>query len=132
MPNKWIAVDFDGTLSTHGRTDPNDQYAVGKPIPKMLERVKDWVAQGKTVKIFTGRLGGDGDKDKHKAAISAFLKENGLPDLEVTNIKDHHMEELWDDRAIGVVKNTGEIKGPYDPQKQETLKAKARSNLSQR
>lgn len=126
-PKKWIAVDFDGTLATHGRTDPNDPYAVGKPIPKMVDRVKDWVKQGKEVRIFTGRLGGDGNASKHTKAIHGFLEKQGLPKLAVTNVKDHHMQELWDDRAVGVVKNTGEIATPHEP---NTLKAKARKKLA--
>jgi hypothetical protein len=28
--------------------------------------------------------------------------------LEVTNVKDLHMVELWDDRCVQVVSNTGE------------------------
>jgi hypothetical protein len=30
-----------------------------------------------------------------------------LPDLEVTNAKDMDMIELWDDRAVQVIPNTG-------------------------
>jgi hypothetical protein len=30
-----------------------------------------------------------------------------LPELEITNRKDHQMLALWDDRAVGVVKNIG-------------------------
>jgi hypothetical protein len=31
-----------------------------------------------------------------------------LPDLEVTNVKDLHMIELWDDRCVQVTTNLGE------------------------
>jgi hypothetical protein len=37
----------------------------------------------------------------------AWLKAQGLPELEVTDRKDFGMIELWDDRAIQVVQNTG-------------------------
>ena len=33
----------------------------------------------------------------------------GLPELEVTNVKGHHIKEIWDDRARQVVSNTGEF-----------------------
>ena len=120
-PDKWIAVDFDGTLATHKKGSATNE--TGRPIPLMKQRVLDWHKAGKTVKIFTGRLGEPGQKQKQIGIIKKWLKANGLPDLEVTNIKDHKMEELWDDRAIGIKKNTGEIEGPT------TLKAKARKNL---
>jgi hypothetical protein len=31
-----------------------------------------------------------------------------LPELEVTNVKDHRMIELWDDRCVQVTTNLGE------------------------
>jgi len=37
------------------------------------------------------------------------LIDNGLPELEVTNVKDFAMIELWDDRCKQVIINTGEL-----------------------
>ena len=37
------------------------------------------------------------------------MNKNGLPDLEITNVKDYYMERLYDDRAIRVQRNTGRI-----------------------
>ena len=42
------------------------------------------------------------------ALVKAWLKQNGLPDLEVTNTKDFKMIELWDDRAVQVSRNSGQ------------------------
>ena len=35
-----------------------------------------------------------------------FVWEDGLP-LEITDRKDFHMIQLWDDRAVEVIQNTG-------------------------
>ena len=102
---EYKAVDFDGTLAhyTHWKGSTN----LGKPIDKMLNRVKKWVDNGEKVKIFTARA----DDPKAVEAIKKWLKKNGLPELDVTNIKDKFMTEIWDDRAKQVEKNTGELIG---------------------
>lgn len=43
--------------------------------------------------------------------MAAWLVKHGLPDLEVTNVKDFAMLELWDDRCVQVLPNTGEQVG---------------------
>lgn len=101
--NTWIGVDLDGTLAHY--TSFKGSTIIGKPILKMIDRVKKWVQKGKKVKIFTARA----DNPKAVKAIKKWLDKVGLPELEITNIKDHMMSELWDDRAIQVKKNTGEI-----------------------
>jgi hypothetical protein len=99
----WIGVDFDGTLAAyHGYKGKQ----LGKPVDKMVNRVLQWVKDGKTVKIFTARAA---DKSQVQA-IKDWLKANDLPDLEVTNVKDKGMTQLWDDRAVGIKINTGEPK----------------------
>ena len=98
---RWIGVDLDGTLAVH--TSWKGDHHIGEPIPEMMERVKKWIKAGKIVKIFTARA----TKESNKPIIKAWLKKHGLPELEVTNIKDQGMIELWDDRAVRVQKNTG-------------------------
>ncbi len=56
MSGKWIGVDFDHTLC---RDD-------GSPVEVMVDRVKRWLAQGLTVKIFTARLKHDFTGQSHK------------------------------------------------------------------
>jgi hypothetical protein len=105
----WIGVDFDGTLSKH--TKWKGSTHCGEPIPKMVARVRRWVGHGKKVKIFTARA----DDEKSVNAIKKWLKKNELPDLEITNLKDPHMIEFWDDKAVAVKKNTGEVKESKNP-----------------
>lgn len=100
--NQWIGVDLDGTLAEYN--DWIDISHIGKPIPPMIERVKGWIAEGKTVKIFTARVTQGTEAIKY---IHEWLETHGLPKLEVTNIKDFDMIELWDDRCVSVVKNSG-------------------------
>jgi len=73
----------------------------------MLDRVRRWLAEGKTVKIFTARA----SLPSQIPVVKAWLTKHGLPDLEVTNSKDFGMTELWDDRCVSVSHNTGEPVG---------------------
>ena len=102
----WIGVDLDGTLAEyHGW---QGIYHVGKPVPLMLERVKDWLQKGYEVKIFTARVCiAEPDRTIVISMIRDWCETHGLPRLEVTNVKDFGMIELWDDRAIRVEVNTG-------------------------
>lgn len=104
----WIGVDLDGTLATHDKFKGVDH--IGKPVPKMVERVKRWLKAGKKVKIFTARVSPkQKDCKKAKKHIQDFCKENFGKVLEITYKKDPHMISLYDDRARQVKKNTGEI-----------------------
>jgi len=97
----YIGVDFDGCLAK-----ALDQYRegdVGAPVWAMVNRVKQWIKAGKKVKILTARA----DNPQDVASISYFLHKVGLPELEITNVKDHNLIALWDDRAVAVQKNTG-------------------------
>lgn len=98
----WIGVDLDGTLARYNGWRGLDH--IGAPVPVMLARVKYWLENGFTVKIFTARAS---EGERGIAPVKKWLADNGLPDLEVTNQKDFAMIELWDDRAIQVVANTG-------------------------
>jgi hypothetical protein len=106
---KWIGVDLDGTLAKH---DDNDQYSpdkIGDPIEKMINRVKKWISDGKTVKIMTARADkNDANHKIAKKAIDDWCDKHIGKKLEITNQKDKNMEELWDDKAIQINKNTGE------------------------
>ena len=98
----WIGVDFDGTLSTYDGW--KGELYVGYPVPRMMSRIVEWLASGTVkVKIFTARA----DRADQVLLVQDWLEAHGLPRLEVTNIKDRFMVELWDDRAVAVEKNTG-------------------------
>jgi len=98
----WIGVDLDGTLAEY--SDWQGIEHIGNALPPMIERVKSWLAEGKRVKIFTARVTKGPEAVRF---IHQWLVAQGLPVLEVTNIKDFDMLELWDDRCVSVVTNTG-------------------------
>jgi len=97
----WIGVDLDGTLAEATAWQGMDH--IGPPVPLMMRRVRLWLERGLRVKIMTARAG----DPEGVVATQAWLKANGLADLEVTDKKDFGMIELWDDRAIQVVQNSG-------------------------
>lgn len=101
---EWYGVDFDGTLAKYDKWRGIEH--TGEPIKPMVDRVKRWLNSGRNVKIFTARVAGK-DGTKARPYIEAWCKEHLGQKLEVTNIKDHHMIELWDDRAVQVKMNTG-------------------------
>ncbi len=104
----WIGVDLDGTLAEYNGWQGEDH--VGKPIPKMVERVIDWRTRGQEVRIFTARVSG-GRRDFALPTIEQWCKDNLGEVLPVTNEKDYGMIELWDDRVVQVEMNTGQIIG---------------------
>ena len=97
-----IAVDLDGTLAKYSTF----KNKIGEPIPKMMNKVKKWLDEGKEVVIFSARAKNAGERKK----IKRWLFENDLPSLEVTNVKSPEFEVMYDDRAKEVKANTGEIK----------------------
>jgi len=99
----WIGVDLDCTLAYY-ESGYCRQGKVGDPIPKMMERVKKWIKEGKTVKIFTARAA----SSKNVEPVKKWLKKHGLENLEITNKKDPDMIELWDDKVVQIIPNTGE------------------------
>ena len=109
----WIGVDLDGTLAKY------DGFIhathIGEPIQPMVERIQQWIANGYTVKIFTARVtqglinrdGSQYDVEAVRTAIQDYTEKHIGHRLEVTNVKDFSMIELWDDRAVRVAENTG-------------------------
>lgn len=125
----WIGVDLDGTLAHYGSWVSASH--IGDPVPKMLDRVKAWLAEGREVRIMTARVWpiavvqvdpeqillppgmNSGNPRVMEAmvaieAIRAWCLQHVGAVLPVTCVKDYSMIELWDDRAIQVVPNTGE------------------------
>lgn len=102
----WIGVDLDGTLA---ESNPVwDGNRIEAPIPLMVERVKRWLAEGKNVRILTARVArGFDPKAENYIAVSNWTKETFGEYLHVTSEKDPNMIELWDDRAVQVIPNTG-------------------------
>jgi hypothetical protein len=104
----WIGVDLDGTLATW--YDGQGQ-AIGLVIEPMRNLILDWIKEDECdVKIFTARVA-QYESDWIMYDVQNWLQNNGMPRLEVTNIKDQYMVELYDDRAVQVEFNTGYIMG---------------------
>jgi hypothetical protein len=131
----YIAVDLDGTLvEYHGWVAWN---VIGPPIPAMVERVKAWLKEGYKVKIFTARLVADQNptfvatcyktgqqylRYQMQDVISDWCLKHIGKRLEVINVKCLNMIELWDDRAIQVVSNTGRTLAEEHAAELEALK----------
>lgn len=119
MSDGWIGVDLDGTLAEyHGWNDGK----IGNPIPAMVNRMKQWLAEGQEVKIFTARVGSGGGYSEisNRSDDEAFVIEQRLlianwcmehlgMVLPVTATKDFRMIALYDDRAVRVEMNTGRL-----------------------
>src|SRR5205814_798898 len=85
--------------------------------PAMVGRVKRWLSEGRDVRIFTARVNGSiavgksGEAYSEVGVVESHIQQwcekhlgRALP---VTCAKDFGMIELWDDRCIQVIPNTG-------------------------
>lgn len=109
----WIGVDLDGTLARYdGWKGPEH---IGEPVPEMLKRVQEWIAQGADVRIFTARVWSDGTPQRDaearlaRHAIAAWCNKHLGKVLQITNVKDFGMLTLYDDRCVRVEPNTGRL-----------------------
>ena len=100
----WIGVDLDGTLANYDEWRGVEH--IGSPIPAMLERVKRWLKEGQEVRIFTARVAGI-DHLQARHYIRKWCREHVGFELPITATKDYGCIEIWDDRAVQVVPNTG-------------------------
>lgn len=106
MSRGWIGVDLDGTLAHYEGWQGIEH--IGEPVPAMLARVKRWLGEGREVRIFTARC----QTPEAVPHIKAWLDLHGLGGLQITNVKDFAMDELWDDRCVQVAPNTGRATCP--------------------
>jgi hypothetical protein len=106
MPQRaWIGVDFDGTLAHY---NPSDHNRLGPPIPAMIARVQEWIANGTPVKIVTARVASVYAGAPHeRIAIENWCYHYLGVRLPVTAEKDFAMRVLYDDRCVQVEPNTG-------------------------
>lgn len=103
LPKIWTGVDLDGTLAYLDRNASYDE--VGEPVPAMMTLVRKMIHNGIRIKIFTARA----EDPAQIPIIRKWLKDNNLPELEITNVKDYNMQRLYDDRCIQVERNTGRL-----------------------
>lgn len=123
----WVGIDLDGVLA-HYEEWVHHKH-IGEPIPAMVEHVKAIRAEGTEVRVFTARVFPLNMCIEHAQTrypigflqapdyMRAIESVRAIQDwcllhigevLPVTNVKDHGMTLLLDDRAIGIVPNTGE------------------------
>lgn len=115
MKQPVIGCDLDGTLAFYDKWRGSTH--IGEPIPAMVKRVKDYISQGHEVVIFTARMAPDDeltpeDIEEQRKAIKAWCLRNIGQELEPTCVKSRNIVHYLDDRASGVVPNSGEIVGP--------------------
>lgn len=110
----WYGFDFDATMAEYEHW--RGAGHAGAPIPKMIERVKSYIKQGRDVRIFTARayyppndMVRQNETLVSKAVIEKFCLENFGKVLPITCVKDMSMIALFDDRAVQVIPNTGEL-----------------------
>lgn len=124
LSSGWYGFDLDGTLAVHRAGEWKGPEHIGVPIPKMLAKLKEHLANGDEVRIFTARVWRplpyecssteqweslQRDAARAQEAIEKWCIEHVGVKLRVTNIKDYQMIALYDDRARQVVPNSGEL-----------------------
>ena len=104
----WVGFDLDGTLATHYPSNNGFRGEIGPAVPSIVATVAAYITAGWKVKIFTARVADD-PMGEERGKIETWLASIGLPALEITNAKDTHCVEIWDDRAIQVYQNQGTV-----------------------
>src|SRR5687767_14001393 len=97
--DNWVGYDLDGTLArtdNPGHFEP--PYPIGEPVSEMLDRVKEFLAMGIDVRIFTARA----CEESNISIVQDWTEKHGLGRLKVTNQKDYYLIRFYDDRAIPI------------------------------
>ena len=101
---------MDGTLAFYDGWKGVDY--IGEPIPLMIDRVQQWLAEGKQVRIMTARVHPNQDGRTIEVVrywIEKWCLEHIGQVLPITHEKDFGMICLYDDRCEQVEKNTGQL-----------------------
>lgn len=113
----WIGFDLDGCLASY--TGWIGFSRIGEPIPRVVDAMVNYARKGWEVRVLTARVAPDSEKDDipvqaRRRYIKQWLKEyvqphlpKGYPEVKVTHQKDKYLYEMWDDRAVQVLSNTG-------------------------
>jgi len=113
MPG-WIGVDLDGTLAKSVVAQTGEE--IGPPIDRMVQLVKEWLAHGADVRIFTARVNPiqrPVEAIRARKAIEAWCEHHLGQILPITYEKDWDMVLLFDDRARQVERDTGRVLGGH-------------------
>ena len=125
----WTGIDLDRTIAYYDKWRGYEH--IGTPIGPMQEFVRKLIAEGKELRIFTARAypivqtvhqkftQKDIDHNANYPELRGAMQAcNAIIDwsilhlgkrLPITCVKDYGMDILYDDRAIQVIRNTGEI-----------------------
>lgn len=110
------AVDLDQTLAEYSEGDIEKfgHDHIGAPIEAMVERIKDALAKGIEVFIFTARITPSDDSfeqwleaTKSYESVLNYCRQNLGVELPITNIKLRCFSRFIDDKGDQVVPNTG-------------------------
>ena len=107
MAKRIVACDLDGTLAIY--KGERDHMFIGEPIKCMVDAIKVIRECNGEVWIFTARLSDPQTHDVAKKVIEDWLKKHDIQVDGITCVKQKFFSEFWDDRAIQVIKNTGEF-----------------------
>ena len=95
----WIGVDLDNTLALTLEGD-YEPLKIGPPNPDIVEKVRQALQNGRTVRVFTARLSAEEPlRTRIRKAITDWTLEHVGQKLDSTNEKDFALEEIWDDKA---------------------------------
>lgn len=107
MTKRIIAVDLDGTLAHYDGWKGITH--IGRPIESVVAAMKEAKEDGAEIWIFTARVSSEGDGHHAAHYILDWLKMIDFVADGITATKHKFFTEFWDDRAIQVIRNTGEF-----------------------
>lgn len=111
MDKEWIGVDLDGTLAVFDTFKGWDH--IGLPIKEIVDIVKNHIAQGIEVRIFTARVAPIESKVSHievsRKAIEVWCLLHIGKVLPITCVKDVFCIRIYDDIAVAIEKNSGRM-----------------------
>lgn len=104
---KWLAVDLDGTLAYYDGWKGIGH--IGDPIKSVADALHIRKKSGWGIAIFTARVSDPSEAIEAERQIWAWLAKHHIDVDGITCVKHKHFVEFWDDRAVQVIKNTGEF-----------------------
>ena len=102
------AVDLDGTLAVYDRWRGHTH--IGEPIQPMVNRVKQLLADGHYVSIFTARVAvatNESVDEGIKNTIAEWCRMHIGQVLPITAVKKPYFHAILDDRAEQILLNDG-------------------------
>lgn len=107
----WTGIDLDRSIAYYYSGDllENGPLYIGAPIPDGVAFAKRLLREGIDLRIFTARVA-EPDQEllaKIREAIEQWCLEHIGRVLPITNVKDWHCDMIYDDKATGMIPNTG-------------------------